>query len=190
MKKLTIALLLVLLTPAMSYAAGNYYQQGAIYTGINLVKFDDFGAGGVNGYTFQLGIDVSEYLALEGHVGMTNEVEQNLTNGTDYINTKERVSYASIIARGNLRFERTTLFGFVGMTYATENGSIDYSIGGTPGSADIDEAESSATYGIGVDLYGNKTTAITLKAVRVYKAKDDTQNDIDATMLGITHYIN
>lgn len=190
MKKLAIVFLLVLLTPAMSYAAGMNNQSGNLYTVVNLTKFEDFGARSVNGYTVQVGLDLSKYLALEGHIGMANETSKTVTSGADFVKATVRAAYASVVARGNLRFDKTTLFGFVGMTYRTLNGDLNYSIGGTPGSEDIDESDSGATYGIGIDLYGNKTTAITLKTSKVFRATDEEDEDIDVTMLGITHYLN
>lgn len=189
MKKLAMVLILVFLTPTMSYAAGRFYREGDFYTVFNLTNFKDFGAGNTNGYTIQAGYDLSKYLALEGHIGMANEIDQTETSGTDYVTTTVRSAYASLVARGNLRFDKTTVFAFVGMTYRTLNGDQEYSIGGTPGTAKIDESESGATYGIGIDLFGSKTTALTLKAVRVYKTKKDDFEDIDAAMFGITHYI-
>lgn len=189
MKKLAMVLILVFLTPAMSSAAGKFYREGDLYTVFNVDSFKDYGVGSTNGFTFQLGYDMSKYLALEGHLGMAQEKTLKLTSGADYVNTTARTAYASVVARGNLRFDKTTVFGFVGMTYRTLNGDQQYSIGGNTGSSDIDDTNSGATYGIGIDLFGSRTTAITLKAVRVYKTKKDDYEDIDATMLGITHYI-
>ena len=202
MKKLAIVLLLVLLTPAMSYAAGKDQQSGDVYTVFNLSRFNDitvldsdgFSVGSKAFFTVQAGLDLSKYLAVEAHLGTTNEVEDDSTDtaGTTDIHTQLRTSFASVVARGNLRFDKTTLFGFIGMTYLDQHGSAtfrDATTGTITGRVSIDESRSGATYGYGIDLFGNKTTAITLKFVKAFRATEDNDRDLNVTSLGITHYI-
>jgi hypothetical protein len=183
MKKLAMVLML-LLAPAMSYAAGPFYRSGNLYTSYNLVRFKDFGAGTVTGYAFQTGYDITRWLALEGHIGMTNDAKQ-VISGT---NVKVRASYGSIVGRGNLRFDRTTVYAFVGVTYLQLDGSLSGATTGT-----INDSDTGATYGVGVDLYGSESTAITFKATRVYKAKSKNatiSEDLDTAMVGFTYYIH
>lgn len=199
MKKLALAFLLLLLTPAMSVAAGNQYREGDLYTVFNITKFNDvrvldsdgFSVGSRSYLTVQLGYDVSRFLALEAHVGTTNDFEDNWTDTsgpTDY-HTNIRTTYASVVARGNLRFDKTTLFGFVGMSYLDQHGKVD-AVGAVNGTAKIDETRPGATYGFGIDLYGNKTTAITLKWAKIFRATKEKDDDLDATMIGITYYLD
>lgn len=182
MKKLTMVLIL-LLAPTVSFAAAPFYRSGNVYTVYNLVHFKDFGAGSANGFAFQLGYDVLNWLALEGHIGMTDEISQDQAGTT----VKVRASYASLVGRVNLRFDRTTVFAFAGATSLQEKGSYSGATTGT-----IDNSDTGATYGFGVDLYGSESTAITLKAVRVYKPKDKKatiDRDYDTTMFAITYYV-
>jgi hypothetical protein len=198
MKKLAIVFLLVLLTPAISVAASNQYREGDLYAVFNLTKYNDirvldsngFSVGSRNFATFQLGYDLSKYLALEGHFGTTSDFEDDWTDTTgptDY-HTTLRTTYASVVARGNLRFDKTTLFGFVGMSYLDQHGRVK-ATGAVTGTASVDESRPGATYGLGIDLYGNKTTAITLKWAKVFRATKEDDDDLDATMIGITHYL-
>jgi hypothetical protein len=189
MKKLAMILIL-LLAPATSFADDPFYRSGNLYTVYNLVNFKDFGAGNATGFAFQAGYDITSWLALEGHVGMTNDVKQSVTSGATYTDTKVRASYASLVGRGNLRFGRTTVFAFAGVTYLEVKGSVDYN--GTSRGV-ISDTDTGATYGFGVDLYGSENAAITLKATRVYKPKDNKakiSSNLDSAMLGITYYIH
>ena len=195
MKKLAIVFLLVLLSPAISVAASNQYREGDLYAVFNLTKFNDirvldsdgFSVGSRGFFTAQLGYDVARYLALEAHVGTTNDFEDDTTINAINYHTKLRTTYASVVARGNLHFDKTTLFGFIGMTYLDQHGKVKDLV--TPAEASIDESRSGATYGFGVDLYGNKSTAISLKWAKIFRATKDRDDDLDAVMVGITHYL-
>ena len=175
MKKLTTVFFLLLLSPIAAHAAGNKYQDSPIYFGVNYGNFKDLDSGPM----IQVGYDFSDYLAVEGQVGAPNEKEGTVS-GYPYT---LRFTYASALVRGNLRFDRHTLFAYAGATYGKTDTKIDL---GTSTESDS-TSETKPTYGFGIDLYGNNTTALTFKWMRVY---DDTDGDIDATFLGITHYLS
>lgn len=185
MKKLAIVLILIL-APAVSFADTPFYKSGNLYTGYNLVHYKDFGAGGVNGFTFQAGYDIASWLALEGHLGLSDDASQTISGTT----VKVHASYASIVGRFNLRFDRTTVYGFVGTTYLQMNGNVSGATTGT-----IDESDTGATYGVGVDLYGSENAAITFKATRVFHPANKNSSsakittDVDTTMFGFTYYM-
>lgn len=188
MKKLAMILILIL-APATSFADDTLYRSSDFYTAYNLVHFKDmnyngYSAGTGTGFAFQAGYDITSWLALEGHAGMSSDAEHTSSGTT----MKLRASYASIVGRGNLRVGRTTVFVFAGMTYLQMNGSAS---GVTTGR--VDESDTGPTYGFGVDLYGSENAAITLKAARIYKPKDNKakiSSNLDSMMLGITYYIH
>ncbi|MBT2968594.1 MAG: hypothetical protein B6D72_00635 [gamma proteobacterium symbiont of Ctena orbiculata] len=96
------------------------------------------------------GIEFNEVLAVEGHFGIFGE---DVTDDGSY-----QIEYlASIYARGNLPLigQRIRLYGLGGLTHFSGN---------VPGFRNVDET--AIGYGVGIELYGNEHTALTLEWLR------------------------
>ena len=158
------------------------------YLGANLGSYQDVLDGDAFGGTFLFGFDLHKFIAIESRLGLTYDSAKDTAEG---ITTSRRslISHASIYARGNLRFDTFTLFALGGYSYLRN----DYEIEVSPPSAIVpstegDTDESDISYGGGIDLYGNATTALSFSWIRVIDLGD--KGELDAWYIGVTHYLN
>ncbi|MET0072390.1 MAG: porin family protein [Candidatus Thiodiazotropha sp.] len=96
------------------------------------------------------GIELNELLAVEGHFGIFGEdVVDEGSFQIEYL--------ASIYARGNIPLigQRIRLYGLAGLTHFS---------GDVPGFRNVDET--GLGYGVGIELYGDERTALTLEWLR------------------------
>jgi hypothetical protein len=118
------------------------------------------------------GVELNEFLAVEGHFGLFGE---DIIDGSSY-----QVEYlASIYARGNLPLidKRTRIYALGGVTRFSGN---------VPGFRDVDET--GIGYGLGVELYGDEYNALTLEWLRF--AVGDIHNvdyTLESASLGFVH---
>jgi len=122
----------------------------------------------------KVGRDFNRYFSVEGQAGTTGSKSVNVSGTPRDV----QVDYfVSLLARGNLRFQSVTLYGLAGVTYAK----------GSSGSSAIalDTSKTAFSYGAGIELYGNRTTAIDLEAMRYQHTSD---YNIDAVSLGFVHH--
>jgi hypothetical protein len=118
------------------------------------------------------GMELNEFLAVEGHIGLFGE---DTTDEGSY-----QIDYlASIYARGNLPLtdKRIRLYALAGVTRFSGN---------VPGFSSVDDT--GVGYGLGVELYGDEQNALTLEWLRF--AVGDIHNvdyTLESASLGFVH---
>lgn len=132
----------------------------------------------ITGLTYKYGYDFSNTWGMEIQYG-----EATLGNSTLITDFK---SYTSLLLRANQHYEKVTLFAVLG--YAAADMTLNF--------ASSENSYTGASYGIGMDLWGTKQTAITVAWMR-HVAVDSTLdvvaqqvNAIDSVTLGITHHFD
>ncbi len=120
-----------------------------------------------NGPILRLGYDFNNFLAVEGHYSNPDDFT---TSGS----SKVSGNGLSAFARMNLRFKRATLYALVGGSRVNYSGSTDAGL----------------AYGVGLDMYGGKDTALTLAYTTYFDGKvtGGTKIQVNAVTFGITHY--
>jgi hypothetical protein len=138
-------------------------ERNKLYLGLNAGSYQDaLDDGDALGGTFQIGYDLHKFL----------------------------LSHASIYLRGNLRFDSFTLFAVGGYSYVRLDfeSEINAPSLGIVESIDDSEDFDDVSYGGGIDLYGNATTALSFKWMRVIDLGDEGEQD--AWYIGVTHYLD
>ncbi|MGD8569152.1 MAG: outer membrane beta-barrel protein [Gammaproteobacteria bacterium] len=183
---------IIYILPAEGYEIRD--ERNKLYIGANLGFFDEVieGNGSVLGFNALVGYDLASFLAVETQLGYTGD-EAEVSNGTDSASLKTHIVYVSAYLRGNWRFDEFTPYVFGGYTfmYADFKASTTLSFPGLPSSVNDSENFDGVSYGIGIDLYGNSTTALSFKWIRVIDfAEEDGDGELDNWVLGLTHYLN
>lgn len=171
-----------------AHASETRDDRNKLYLGINGGSYPDMieigekedGLGG----SFQIGYDLHKFIAVESQLGVAYASIEESAGGNS-LSANSLVYYGSIYLRGNVRFDTFTFFAMAGYTYLQN----DFEISSNIALFNIDDSESfdDVSYGAGVDLYGNGTTALSLKWMRIIDMGD--QGELDAWMLGFTHYL-
>ena len=129
--------------------------------------------GNSSGIALDLGYDFNNIVAIQASYISPDNFDA--TGGTN-----EDINYAaSLFVRANLRFERSSIFFLAGGSKVSENNS-SYDGNGL-------------AYGMGVDFYGSKNTAVTLKYVRYLDADTTVGSNnvkLDGATIGFTHYFD
>jgi hypothetical protein len=165
-------------------------ERNKLYLGLNAGSYQDaLDDGDALGGTFQIGYDLHKFFAIESHVGLSYDSAEEVS-GADSISTKVLLSHASIYLRGNLRFDSFTLFAVGGYSYVRLDfeSEINAPSLGIVESIDDSEDFDDVSYGGGIDLYGNATTALSFKWMRVIDLGDEGEQD--AWYIGVTHYLD
>jgi opacity protein-like surface antigen len=165
-------------------------DRNKLYLGINAGGYkelltDDNALGG----TFQIGYDLHKFFAVEAHLGASYDSAKAVV-GADSASEKLLLSHASVYLRGNFRFDNFTLFALGGYSYVRVDyeAEINAPTLGLFGSIDESENFDDVSYGGGIDLYGNATTAVSFKWIRIIDRGDEGEQD--AWYIGITHYLD
>lgn len=173
----------------ISFSTAHAYEtrdeRNNLYLGLNAGSYQDFlDEEDALGGTFLIGYDLHKFFAIESRLGLSYDSSEVIL-GTDSISTNALLSHASIYLRGNLRFDSFTLFAIGGYSYVR----LDYEVKGGPFEpVDDSDNEDDISYGGGIDLYGNATTAVSFQWMRVLDKGDE--GEIDAWYIGITHYLD
>lgn len=176
-----IGLVLLTCAPATFAADQRVLYRQQWYYGFNAASFkvtDETDSSHLNfsGLLMKAGVNVSRNLALEAHSGLTIKKSIGDILGAEH---DGQISTSSVYLRGNLNFPDYTLFGLAGMTKLRSyvDGPV---ITNTTYST-------SPAYGIGVDLFGDNTTAVTFQILRVF---DDEDIHTDSINLGFSYYFD
>ncbi|WP_455222529.1 outer membrane beta-barrel protein [Kaarinaea lacus] len=165
-------------------------NRNKLYLGLNIGSYQDaIDEDDALGGTFLIGYDLHKFLAIESRIGLSYDSTEEVS-GTDSISTKALLSHASIYLRGNLRFDSFTLFAVGGYSYARLDFKSDINAPSLGINESIDDSEDTddISYGGGIDLYGNATTALSFQWMRIIDKGDE--GEIDAWYIGITHYLD
>jgi len=177
MKKLYVSLLAVAIfaAPMSLYASEpSHFYMGAGWGNYAFnIKNSSTVYGNSSGLALDLGYDFNNILALQ-----TSYIAPDTftaTSGTD-----EAISYAaSLFLRANLRFERSSVYFLVGgSTLGKNNASYD---GVGP------------AYGVGLDFYGGKNVALTIKYINYLDTKTTVGSNkvtLSGTTLGFIYYFD
>lgn len=146
--------------------------------------YDDFTDDLVLGGMLQLGYDFSRYFAIEGHLGLTAENDDNFQGAR----VEKQLIHSSLVLRGNIRGDDYAFFAFAGQTFLV----FDFEVKGLAPDSDERE-ESDLTFGFGADLYGTDNVALTAKWQRLIKldgdrAQGEEDGEVDVAYIGITYY--
>lgn len=185
-KIIICALLFICFSSA--YAFETRDERNKLYLGFSAGSYQDVIQDDALGGSFQIGYDLHKFIAIESHLGVTYDSYKETLAGTT-ISANNLISHASIYLRGNLRFDSFTFYALGGYSYVRS----DFELEVTPPiplipSIDDSDSESDVSYGGGIDLYGNATTALGFRWLRVIDMGDE--GELDAWYITITHYIN
>lgn len=129
-----------------------------------------------HGYIAKMGYDLGSYISLEGRVGMGDSD----TDGSGLSMEAQRVGAAYV--RFNLPFDKIKIYALAGAAQVTLKA-------GLAGASDTME-ETGTSYGGGIELYGNRTTALTAEYVRYIEDGDfdGAEIDVNALSFGFVHH--
>ena len=167
-----------------AHASETRDDRNKLYLGINAGSYQDILNDDALGGSFQIGYDLHKFIAVESQLGATYDSITE-SSGGNTLSANSLIYYGSIYLRGNVRFDTFTLFAMAGYTYLQN----DFESSSNIAIFNIDDTESfdDVSYGAGVDLYGNDTTAVSFKWMRIIDMGD--QGELDAWLLGFTHYL-
>lgn len=125
--------------------------------GIIEYDFDDLDTT-LNGTALNFGVDISNYFGVEAFMANSEKYESSTTTITSF-----NIDYvAAALLRFNLRYDHVTLFLLGG--YSRNKATINIGAGNETFTSSVE------VYGAGIDIYGTRQTAIT---VRWYQFGDD-----------------
>jgi opacity protein-like surface antigen len=133
------------------------------------------------GGTLKLGYEATERFAIEGRIGITGEDDRSYDSNVGPIEVALQADYyASVFGRFNVTTGPAKLYLLLGAT------SVRLSAEATANGVSVgdDETESDLSYGVGLDLYGNRHLAVTVEYIRHL---DKSDYYIDAANLGFTY---
>ena len=177
---------------ALALCSGGAYaadETANWYFGLAATSFDfeRKGTGGhsynTHGYIARVGYDLGDYLAVEGRLGVG---DKSTFDAASLRMEAQRV--AGIYARANLPLDRVKLYVIGG--YATVNAKAELA-------PDTHSKELKGTsYGVGIELYGNRTTAVTAEYMRYVSEQTftdatlglDNKFDVNAISFGFVHH--
>ncbi len=165
---------LALLPAAFSAAAvtpDTYFGVAVTKTTLSAQGLPDFKPLGA---TAKFGAGLHRHFAVEAHAGLTED-ESKAVEGTPV--SAEINYFVSLFARGNLPLDRVTLYALLGVTFAEAEFRA-------PGLSTKEE-ENDLSYGLGIELYGNKTTALHVEAVRYL---DQDNAEMESFNAGFVHH--
>jgi len=151
--------LYIILTLSLSlcFSANTYAGDGntPLYIGIgkSFFTFEDSTSINASGYYLNLGLDLGNYFAIEA-LSSSSAIDE--FDAESY----EIDYYHGIFARFNLRYDHFTVYLLAG--YGTTSLTYTTTVGG---GSTVAVDDSGFSYGIGMDLYGTKNAALTLRAM-------------------------
>lgn len=139
------------------------------YVGINS---ESFSKPDVSGMSIKYGYDFGNTFSMELQYGNSGTISTGAVLEID--------SFYSLFFRGNKRYGNLTLFALVGGSSVTFNTTTV-----------LGDEYSGGAYGVGIDMFGSKNTAITLSWMR-HVDLDETAplQEVDALTLGLTHHFD
>lgn len=151
------------------YGSYSGFRQDAV-GGVSVPKYGMWGGG------LKYGRDFTRHFAGEVHLLFPSSDTNDFGGNPVSLD----VNYAlSVFARGNLLFDndRVQLYGLLGLTHAK---------GSASGSGiALNGRKTGVSYGVGVELYGNASTAVNLEWIQLLKKSDF---DYQTINLGFVHH--
>jgi hypothetical protein len=116
-----------------------------------------------HGPHFKLGRELGRFLSIETHLGLSADDTNNLLGDPE-------IMYGAAFVRLNLPFEKINLYVMGGAS------TVKYNFSG------LEDTESEAAGGFGLDLFANERTALTIEFMRY-----GVDNTLDITSIGFMH---
>ena len=179
-------MLLVLLTS--SAFAGPSYRGlyfGGSFTRLDIEDVDER----FNGAMIKLGYDVTNFLGIEAHGGVT--AKQTFMDETETGAVDAQFGHSGIYARLNWRSTNSMLYALLGYSYFQYH--RDFTSSTDPAANNSNEGNlNGLSYGIGAELFGSSKTSVTANIMQLIKEKDDLgfEWNVRTVYIGITHYFN
>lgn len=178
--------IIMFLMLSFTLAGQSQAAESPLYFGLGIAEHTvDGSSDSMNGYSLNLGIDLDNYFSLEGIVMNSESISES--NGG--LTATAKIDYsASAMLRLNLRYNHLTLYLLGG--YYTSKNSVDVSgtfgsFGSVSASGELDS--SGFAYGAGIDIYGTKSTALTVRWMNTTD-KDISEFSIDTITIGLHFY--
>ncbi len=165
------------ITPAFAENSPMYFGFG--YASTTTKTVNTFGAStsaeaDMNGAVLKFGYDINNWIGFEGHLSNTT------TNDQSAPTYSVKVDYMALAAaRFNLRYDHFTVFALGGVGYAqvkeTSSGTLYTTTKAAP------------AYGVGLDFYGSKSTAVTFSYIQYLDSNDV---NLSSVQLGVKFYFD
>jgi len=177
LRALTVVAITLLSTSQVLAENTRHYLEFDI-AGVNAKAKDNAGVvgydSGTNGFFVKYGYDINNWFAVEGHLGNSTESD---TDAPTYTIKADAIGFLG--GRFNLRYDGFTLYGLAGAAYA----AVTETESGTEYKTNF----SSVAYGIGMDMYGSKESAITFSIIRYL---DVTEGTLTTGQIGFKFYFD
>jgi len=146
------------------------------YVGFNVASSElvgtTLGSVAMSNLNLRLGYHVADFFAVEGHVGWGSD-------NTGVLLKSPNSRYASLFLRFDLPFDQVNLYLLAGGSY--------FETDVVTATAAKQGNETSPAYGLGIELFGNRDTALTLEMARYLDSA--TQDRYDSVGIGfVTHF--
>lgn len=145
-------------------------EEARHFMGFSTVSYSD---GDVSANRYQYGYDFSNLVSIEVNYDDTDVEGTTAT-------VLEIDTLASIMLRFNRRYESINTYFMLG---ASQLSITDLS-------TTQEESFSGLSYGVGIELYGSKNTAITFTWTRSEYEDGGTVEEMDATTIGLVHHFD
>lgn len=137
-----------------------------------------------HGFVAKIGYDLADYLAVEGRIGAGNSSD---TDAAGLRMEAQRIS--AVYVRGNLPLEKIKLYVLGGYGAVSTKSEL-------LGTDSRTKELKGTSYGLGIELYGNRTTALTAEYVRYVSEQTytdavlglDNKFDLNALSFGFVHH--
>lgn len=152
------------------------------FAGISLDDEDYSSGGGL----LIAGLDLNPFLAVESHLGVTSE-DSNSSNG---IETSSKINYfSSLRLRFNYHTRKFIPYAYIG--YSGINLSTTIKDNNTNTSKETEDGHGGFSYGIGIDLFGNKRTSIFISTgVLLDKSDSNVELNLRSTIVGFRYFLS
>lgn len=172
MRRIIIATCLLAAAGVAVAAEPRHYWGGGVASGE--YERDGVGRTDVTGVQLHLGTELLPFFALEARVGTGFQNETEVAG----VDVKTRVEHwGSLFARAFVDMDRVRPYALIGYTSGRAKAKVP-SIG-----LEASDSDQDVSYGAGVELYGNDSTALFLEWVKYFDTSDYT---IDAWALGLS----
>ncbi len=162
--------------PAVAELDLTGWYTGAMYSDLKTTSEDsDFGTSEKDSsghMKAKVGKQVSQYISFEGQLGATTNTDRDHGSFT-----------LGVLLRGSTDLGQYKPYGLLGFTSIYSYAEIDGN--------DYSSSDSSVSYGVGLEIFGNKDLAISLEYLMMY---EDSTDSIDVTTesigIGFTYYFS
>lgn len=161
-----------------AYATEAYFDTPRLYYGLDIgpyrLTYDDGSHLTISSFVLNAGKVIDKNFSVEGRFGMTENknLYRYIEGDIDVFETFFSIYFRATAAQADHSF-----YGLLGYTRSR------FEVKGLISNV---ETDSGLSYGLGMDLFGNRDTAVSIKLIRLLKK---TEWHEDNFTIGLTHYI-